>query len=190
MDYRRIYYQLIEKRQQILVEGYSEKHHILPKCLKGTNNTENLVRLSAREHFIAHQLLVKMYPKVNRLIRALNLMMYCNQQKYTSRQFEWIKIMYRENNSGKNNSFYGKKHTEENRIKCGAKNRGKKASKETIGKLKLRKNHNTPHCEEVKLKISEAVKNLPKVKCPHCNKEGGQSAMKRWHFDRCRFRVN
>lgn len=28
----------------------------------------------------------------------------------------------------------------------------------------------------------------PKVKCPHCNKEGGNNAMKYWHFDRCKFK--
>ena len=25
-------------------------------------------------------------------------------------------------------------------------------------------------------------------KCPHCNKEGGNNAMKYWHFDKCKFK--
>lgn len=40
--------------------GYSEKHHIIPKCMNGNNDKENLVYLSAREHFICHLLLTKM----------------------------------------------------------------------------------------------------------------------------------
>ena len=40
--------------------GYTEKHHIIPQSLGGTNNKENLVYLTAREHFICHWLLVKM----------------------------------------------------------------------------------------------------------------------------------
>lgn len=40
--------------------GYTEKHHILPKGLGGSNEKENLVRLTAREHFICHLLLTKM----------------------------------------------------------------------------------------------------------------------------------
>jgi len=28
--------------------------------------------------------------------------------------------------------------------------------------------------------------NRQKIKCPHCNKIGGASQMKQWHFDKCR----
>lgn len=28
----------------------------------------------------------------------------------------------------------------------------------------------------------------PIVTCPHCNKAGGQAAMKRWHFNNCKFK--
>jgi len=40
---------------------YTESHHILPRSLGGTDAAENLVHLTAREHFIAHLLLAKMY---------------------------------------------------------------------------------------------------------------------------------
>lgn len=68
MDYKTIYYKIIEKaklendnRKRIL--GYYEKHHILPRSLGGSNEKENLVKLTAREHFICHWLLVKIYDK-------------------------------------------------------------------------------------------------------------------------------
>lgn len=44
---------------RIDVIGYSEKHHIVPQSLGGSNKKENLVNLSAREHFICHWLLTK-----------------------------------------------------------------------------------------------------------------------------------
>jgi hypothetical protein len=42
------------------IEGYFEKHHIIPKSLGGSNDLDNLVKLTAREHFICHLLLIKM----------------------------------------------------------------------------------------------------------------------------------
>lgn len=47
--------------------GYSERHHIIPKCLGGTNDKDNLVRLTAEEHFVAHKLLIMIYPKNQKL---------------------------------------------------------------------------------------------------------------------------
>ena len=62
MDYRTIYKELCARGQtnRNLV-CYTEKHHIIPKCLGGTNTVSNLTVLSSREHFIAHRLLVKIY---------------------------------------------------------------------------------------------------------------------------------
>ena len=38
-------------------------HHIKPRSLDGTDDKENIVKLTAREHFVCHWLLVKMYDK-------------------------------------------------------------------------------------------------------------------------------
>ena len=45
------------------------------------------------------------------------------------------------------------------------------------------------HSEESKRKVSLSKKGKlqPKLICPHCNKEGGAYAMKRYHFDNCKF---
>lgn len=68
MDYQRIYNQIINKsnlenRKKLKRDNknytYYEYHHIIPKCLGGLNNNENLVLLTAREHFICHKLLVE-----------------------------------------------------------------------------------------------------------------------------------
>ena len=60
MNYEKIYNQIIERAKSRNLDGYSEKHHIIPKCMGGGNNKGNLVNLTAKEHFICHLLLTKM----------------------------------------------------------------------------------------------------------------------------------
>ena len=61
-------------------ETYHERHHILPKCLGGTNNKENLIDLYAKEHFIAHKLLAQEHPNEIKLIQAYNIMAFAHNQ--------------------------------------------------------------------------------------------------------------
>jgi hypothetical protein len=92
MDYQKIYNSLIERSKNRLVEGYSEKHHIIPRCLGGTNEEENITRLTAEEHYLAHQLLVKMYPKNFKLIRAMHMMtVNSNYTIRNNKSFGWIR---------------------------------------------------------------------------------------------------
>lgn len=49
----------ISANRQIPSDIYTEIHHIIPKCLKGTNHPSNLARLTAREHYVCHLLLPK-----------------------------------------------------------------------------------------------------------------------------------
>lgn len=58
--YHRIYFSIIAAAQARPVAGYTEKHHIIPKSLGGDNTKQNLVRLTAREHFVCHLLLTRM----------------------------------------------------------------------------------------------------------------------------------
>lgn len=66
MDYKRIYSQFIESRrlkeQAVKRSGeYSERHHILPRCLGGDDSPENLIRLTPGDHYFAHLLLAKIH---------------------------------------------------------------------------------------------------------------------------------
>jgi hypothetical protein len=78
-----------------MVNGFYEKHHILPKCLGGTNDDTNLVLLPTRVHFIAHALLYKAYPKELKLAQAFGMMVASNRyhkgRKYNSRLYEMSK---------------------------------------------------------------------------------------------------
>lgn len=66
-------------------ETYHERHHILPKCLGGTNNKENLIDLYAKEHFIAHKLLAQEHPNEIKLIQAYNIMAFAHNQNQLER---------------------------------------------------------------------------------------------------------
>ena len=58
--YSRWYFNIIYSAKLTPLIGTSEKHHILPKSLGGDNNKINLVKLTPKQHFICHRLLVKM----------------------------------------------------------------------------------------------------------------------------------
>ena len=76
MNYLYHYNKLIETRKsRIPVEGvYYEKHHIKPRCLGGDDSPDNLVKLTAKEHYMAHLLLAKAYPGNHKLVFAFNMM--------------------------------------------------------------------------------------------------------------------
>ena len=76
LHYHNRYTKLIEYRKDnpLSENVYGEIHHILPKCMGGTDDEDNLIRLSGREHFIAHFLLAKSYPKESKLWYAFNMM--------------------------------------------------------------------------------------------------------------------
>lgn len=55
--YTRWYFRIINNPD---TTGYVERHHIIPRCMGGDNSLQNIVRLSARQHFVCHLLLTKM----------------------------------------------------------------------------------------------------------------------------------
>lgn len=65
MNYQKCYLKLIESRKSLNRNkgdgNYYEKHHIIPKACGGSNNKENLILLTFKEHYIAHLLLTKIY---------------------------------------------------------------------------------------------------------------------------------
>lgn len=63
MDYKRVYAEFIKDRREkeAHLEGYSERHHIVPRCMGGGDEAENLIRLTAEDHFFAHLVLAKIH---------------------------------------------------------------------------------------------------------------------------------
>ncbi len=88
MNYKQIYDNLITRSKSRVIECYSEKHHIIPKCLNGTDDVENLAILTGREHFIAHLLLAKIHGGT--LWHAVHMM--SNMKRYSNREYERSKM--------------------------------------------------------------------------------------------------
>ncbi len=119
MDYKNIYHSIIENRLKTPYLGYTECHHILPRSLGGSDSKSNLVDLSAREHFICHLLLTKMYGldtvEGKKMVKAFMMMLWWksgNQQRYmSSRKFQILREKFSsiqsESQSGNGNSQYG-----------------------------------------------------------------------------------
>jgi len=51
----------IDSLKSQVIDGYSEKHHIVPRSHGGSNKKDNLIALTPRQHFIAHRMLWKAY---------------------------------------------------------------------------------------------------------------------------------
>jgi len=58
--YTQWYYKIVNRANTRITTGYTEKHHIIPKSCGGDNSKTNLVKLTAKEHFVCHLLLTKM----------------------------------------------------------------------------------------------------------------------------------
>lgn len=138
--YSRCYYNIINRAKSRVLEGYAETHHILPRSLGGTNDSENLVRLTAREHYICHLLLPKMTSGASyqKMIYAYTIMsgrkLY-NSKKYNFYRAEYAKInselrsgegngMFGADRKGEKNTFFGKKHSDETKHKISEKKKG------------------------------------------------------------------
>lgn len=71
MNYQKIYCNLIESRKVLIrskKDGYYESHHIIPVCIGGCKKCkDNMVLLTPREHFLAHWLLSRIYPKNDKI---------------------------------------------------------------------------------------------------------------------------
>ena len=165
MTYSAVYCALISKRLQnpLPDDEYGEVHHIIPKSEGGTNDKDNLVRLSAREHYIAHLLLARIYND-SKMWCALNRMIHGNDfNKYnhiSSRSYSTLKqniaIQFSKMYKGKkrpkcaqygiHNPMFGKHHSEETKRKISEAMSG---NKNHLGKH---------HIEETRRKMSEAHK--------------------------------
>lgn len=69
--YTKCYYNIIEraKSRNLPKEIYSERHHIIPRSIGGSNHSDNLVNLTAREHFICHLLLPRMLDGMEKTVK-------------------------------------------------------------------------------------------------------------------------
>lgn len=205
MNYTKIYNSLVSNRKEMLRskrDAVYERHHILPKSLGGTDDSENLVLLTPREHYIAHWLLVKIYagPSKAKMAYAFLQMARGSNSRGTgvsSRQFDRTKQELSKYTKGSFHPNWGKSKpmSEEHKIKIGNSLRGVEKSdahKKSLSESFKGKPKTMTEANALRLKILSAGnvgRVQPKVICPHCGKEGGVSPMKRFHFNNCKFKT-
>lgn len=88
MNYQQIYDKLIDRAKMRQLDGYKERHHVIPRCMGGLDVDENLVELTPEEHYVAHQLLVKIYPENDKLIYAAIMMI---PSRPNNKLYGWLK---------------------------------------------------------------------------------------------------
>jgi hypothetical protein len=164
------------RKSKSLNGNYCEKHHIIPKSLGGSDDFENLVLLTAREHYIAHLLLIKMTTGEDKMKMSFALRCMSNfKNKYHRRYVPSSKIYEIEKkyavqatslkNTGHPN--YLKKHSEESKekIKKTQKERFSNMSSEEKRQWVLNSmNSADSWTEERKNKISKSTTGKKKTK--------------------------
>jgi hypothetical protein len=210
MNYQKIYDSIIHQaclqnrvRNKL---SYYEEHHIIPKCLGGSNDKSNLVLLTAREHFICHHLLVRIHPTNPKLVHAFWLM--CNIKNPYQDRYIPSSISYQEarelnsklgvSDSTKDKmskSHMGHSHSLETRKKIASSNSKPKA-RTTCPHCKkdvsTGTNSHVWHFDNCKNKPGNEnlIRKSPNsgiiVQCTYCKKSGGANVMQRWHFENCK----
>lgn len=125
--YTKWYQEIVYKARQKIYDDYTELHHIIPISLGGDDSVDNVVKISAKEHFILHHLLTKMvYEKdLSKMWNAFFLMHFHNSNKRysTPRTYELSKMhmaLIKKELIGDKNPFYGKQHSKETKQKMSA----------------------------------------------------------------------
>lgn|SRR5574343_30144 len=166
MNYQRIYDAIIERAKsrglnKKFLDGYFERHHIVPKCMNGSNDKSNLVLLTAREHYLCHWLLWKANKDSTSLTMAYHKMMHRSNKfqsrkfNITSKQYESLKFAHSLQVSKR---MKGRVKSEEEIEKLKLSRKGYKHSNETLSKLKSSMTNSN-----VRQKISLAAKERPKL---------------------------
>ena len=195
--YAKWYYIIIDAaKERMINDEYYEKHHIIPKSLGGSNDSSNLVHLTAREHFLCHWLLTKMCEGEAKKKMHFALKR-CSDSKNGKIISSWqYEIARKAQSKARKNSIT----SDETRSKISKSMTGKKfgpISESRRIKLRnsqlLRNSASRIHSAETKEKmrkpkISTINMKKPKntSKCPHCGIEGGAGALTRYHFDNCK----
>lgn len=160
MNYQKHYDLLIQRaKSRNKPEGYTEKHHIVPRCMGGTNAYSNIAVLTAEEHFVAHQLLVKIYPNERGLIYGARRLA-CAGKVGSNKHYAWIRKRFAIQASLQHR---GKKRTAEHSEKLRLINTGH-VMPQHVREALQRANCGVPRSIETREKLRRA--NTLRMQCP------------------------
>jgi hypothetical protein len=190
--------------------GYLERHHIIPKSIGGSNDAENLVYLTPKEHYICHLLLTKMVTsEFKHKMWYAHYMMMRGKNRYrpSARMYDLAKRNLSAANKLRPGPNLGKPMAAETKIKLSIALTGRIFAPRTADhSSKLGKYERTPEhrlavsnarkaqtglqkrSADTKARMSEWQVGVPKSKvaCEHCGKESSQMNYSRWHGDKCK----
>lgn len=157
MNYSVIYNSLISRSiNRIDVSDNVEKHHIIPRCMGGSDDADNIAGLTCREHFIAHRLLVRLYPSHRGLAYGLWRLMHDRRREIHISSREYARL--REQVAVKcGDRFRGKSQSKEHIEKCRVSRKGRKKSQREIEKNRLI-HLGSKRSDESKIKMSASWK--------------------------------
>lgn len=198
----RRYLKFIRSRQPS--DGYVERHHIYPRSLfpQKANDADNIVALTAREHFIAHWMLHKAFGgKMSQAFMYMKAECSDHQRHWrlNSTSYQMLREAFAEAMSvaktGKplteqakqkmSASRMGKPLSEAQRKAIGAGNTGRIVTEETRHRIREAKVGKSlpPFSAEHRAKLSAPK---AKVQCYCCGKEVAVNLVNRWHNDNCK----
>lgn len=163
--YTKWYFNIISTAQSRTLNEYKEQHHIIPVSLGGSNNKDNLVELTAREHYICHLLLVKMTEGACKKSMSYALWMMTNasttyQERYKakSKLYEFARTNFVESQRGHKPTLLKQTEQAKQQISKSMKARLAKLSQEEMQERLLNSCHSPESwTEERKHKISKAL---------------------------------
>ena len=197
--YTKTYYNIIKSAQSNPYDGYTEKHHIIPKSLSGSNDLSNLVVLSARQHFVCHWLLTKMVESKKhkwQMWNAFSCMLWRdnngNRYKINARLFQQLKEQHSKHKSwalsGNRNPMWNKDHTPEAKEKIRKIHTGRvKSDQECKNISAALKGKPRPYASDI---LKKTNPNDVKVSCIFCKNETSRPIFSRSHGDKCRKNPN
>lgn len=214
MNHLKIYNLIIEKaKSQNRVKHssvYYENHHILPKSLGGKNNKENLILLTAKEHYLCHKLLLFIYEFNESIVRAFHRMTHSKNGNLikSARDYQYARELLSEVlkkripwNKGKegvsaetskklSKIWKGRKHTKETKQKQRESKLGEKNP--FFRKISPNKGNHYSFTEEQTKNLSESMKgkspkvNLITKECEYCHKIFTLPCYHHWHGEKCK----
>lgn len=216
--YTKWYFSIIKNRKENPFPNniYTERHHIIPKSFGGSNKQENLIRLSAREHFLVHWLLTKMCISKDHSIKMKHALLRLMNASETLETYKWSKWQYevaknkkaaalKEARKNGKDPRLGKKHSPESKEKMRNAKLGIKRKPEHCEYLKTRpvtdetrkKLSNSlkgrVFSEESRKKSSKTQKGKPQNKtilvCTKCGQKNYATQIKRYHNDNCKIKI-
>lgn len=166
MNYKKVYMNLIESRLKNPPKENFEKHHILPKSLfpEKAKDKSNLVKLTYREHYLAHHLLYKYYKSIGDKNASIKMvcawMRMCKNTDglhVSINDYEKARDNLKKEMIGKKPPNFGKKASNEAKNNMSKAHIGVKLSEEH--KKRIGEGQKGTHqTEETKNKISESIK--------------------------------